>query len=56
MSTDIVDDSVKHVEGNMTRDLWKLSCWEMARAVRGVVCVCMCVCVCVCVCMCMCVN
>jgi hypothetical protein len=28
-------DDIEPTEGNQTRDLWKLSCWEMARDVSG---------------------
>ena len=29
-----VGDSLESVEGTASRDLWKLSCWEMAKDVR----------------------
>ena len=31
--SDLADDTIEHLEGNLTRDLWKLSCWEFSRAV-----------------------
>ncbi len=30
LSIDLHDDEIKSVEGNLTRDLWKLCTWQLA--------------------------
>ena len=35
---DLVNDEIEAIEGNQTRDLWKLACWEMARDVSELLC------------------
>jgi len=34
-AADIMDDTIDPIEGDMTRYLWKLSCWELSRTVRS---------------------
>ena len=36
LSLDVITDDLDPVEGNVTRDLWKISAWELANDVSGV--------------------
>ena len=29
-----LEEGLESIEGNLSRDLWKITCWEMAKDVR----------------------